>query len=203
MILIINYMIYFIYGDYMNESLLYRIVRPLVSIYVKLFYRPTYIGLDNIPKDNKVLLVGTHTSTRDGFLLMSATKRPIHFLAKQELWKFPTGIIIKNLGLIPVNRSVKDSSSLVKAKEYLDNDKVVLIFPEGTTEKEYGKLLPFKMGAFKLAKDTNTPIIPFAISGHYYKKDLKIVFGKEIIIKDDLEKEKDKFIKIIQNMRGE
>ena len=133
----------------MKESILYKIARPIVKLYVKIFMRPTYIGLDNIPKTGKVLLVGTHTSNNDSFLLMSATKRPIHFLAKKELWKFPTGIIIAHMGLIPVDRQNKDTKCLSIAADYLNDDKVVLIFPEGTTEKEYGKLLPFKIGAFK------------------------------------------------------
>ena len=185
----------------MKESILYKIARPIVKLYVKIFMRPTYIGLDNIPKTGKVLLVGTHTSNNDSFLLMSATKRPIHFLAKKELWKFPTGIIIAHMGLIPVDRQNKDTKCLSIAADYLNDDKVVLIFPEGTTEKEYGKLLPFKIGAFKLAYETNTPIIPFAIKGHYYKKGLSIKFGKPIRISDDLDKEKTKLASIIDNLR--
>ena len=185
----------------MNESLLYRIIRPIISLYVHLIIRPKYIGLNNIPKSSKALLVGTHTSMNDSILLMSCTKRPIHFLAKKELFKFPKSIIFGNIGLIPVDRNNKDTKCLRIAEEYLDDNKVVLIFPEGTIEKEYGKLLPFKIGALKLAYDTKTDIIPFAISGKYYKRGLCIKFGEPFKVSKDLDKSKEELIKVIEELR--
>ena len=185
----------------MKESILYKVLRPIVNIYVKLILRPKYIGLDNIPINGKIILSGTHTNKLDAILLMSTTKRPIHFLAKKELWKFPYRIIFGHMGLIPVDRSKKSPDSLITAKKYLDSDKVVLIFPEGTLEKEKGKLLPFKIGTVKLAYETDTKIIPFAISGDYYKKSLRINFGKPIKINSDLDKENNRLKNIIENLR--
>ena len=185
----------------MKESKLYIIVRPLIKLFVKVFHRPTYIGLENIPSTGKIILAGTHTHNHDCILLISSTKRPIHFLAKKELWKFPTSIIIKHMGLIPVDRSRKSPESLTEAKKYLDDDKVVLIFPEGTLEKEKGVMLPFKMGAIKLAHDTDSKIIPFAISGNYFGKGLTIKFGKEFKVGKDLEKELDRLKGTIEDLR--
>ena len=87
------------------------------------------------------------------------------------------------------------------AREYLENNKVVAIFPEGTIPKDK-KLLPFKYGAVKLAKDTGASIIPFAITGDYklFSHNLKIKFGKEIKIKNDLEYENNRLRDIIDNM---
>ena len=185
----------------MKESKLYIILRPLIKIFTKLFLKPTYIGLDNIPKEGKIILAGNHTDIYDSILLISSTKRPIHFLAKKELWKFPSKIIMAHMGLIPVDRQNKSPNSLLMAKKYLNDDKLVLIFPEGTTEKEYGKLLPFKMGVIKLAYDTNTKIVPFAITGKYFKKDLRIKFGNPINVSKDLEKDLDKLKNNISNLR--
>ena len=185
----------------MKESILYKILRPIISLYVHLIIRPKYIDLDNIPNEGKVLLVGTHTSINDSILLMSSTKRPIHFLAKKELWKFPLNILFGNMGLIPVDRKNKDSACLSIAADYLKDDKVVLIFPEGTIEKTHGELLPFKMGALKLAYDIDTRIIPFAISGYYYKKGLSIRFGKPFKVSSDLEKSKEELINLIEDLR--
>ena len=83
------------------------------------------------------------------------------------------------MGLIPVDRSKKNKEALDIAKSYLDNDKIIGIFPEGTIPKDK-KLLPFKIGAVKMAYDTNASIVPFAITGNYKfrSKNLKIVFGK-------------------------
>ena len=116
-------------------------------------------------------------------------------------------IIFGNMGLIPVNRRMKDHNALTVAEEYLNNEKVIGIFPEGTTEKEVGKMLPFKMGVIKMAKDTNTQIVPFSITGSYklFSKDLTLKFGNTISITDDnLESEKKKLEKTIEQlMRGE
>ena len=185
----------------MKESLLYVITRPIVKVYVKVFLRPTYIGLDNIPKEGKIVLAGTHTHSLDSFLLMSTTKRPIHFLAKKELWRFPYRIIMAHMGLIPVDRENKSPDSLKTAKKYLEDDKVVLIFPEGTLEKEKGKLLPFRIGVVKLAYDTNTKLVPFAISGDYFKKGLRIKFGEAMEISKDLNKELDGLKNTIEELR--
>ena len=133
--------------------------------------------------------------------MISSTKRSIHFLAKDELWKGPKKIIFSNLGLIPVNRREKDKNALTLAKKYLDEEMVIGIFPEGTTEKDRG-LLPFKVGAVKMAYDTKTTIVPFAIKGKYglFKK-IKIMYGKPVVIKDsNLTKETDNLRNIIKKM---
>lgn len=168
-----------------NESLFYKIIRPIIKIWFKTFYMPTIIGKENIPKEGKIVLAGNHTNNFDCFLLMSCTKRCIHFLAKEELWHGFKKVIFGNLGLIPVNRKIHDHASLEVAESYLNDDKVIGIFPEGTISKT-GEMLPFKIGAVKMAYDTNTCIVPFAITGDYklFSKNLKIVFGKEISIED-------------------
>ena len=87
-----------------------------------------------------------------------------------------------------------------------NDEKVIGIFPEGTTEKEKGIMIPFKIGAFKMANDTNTEIIPFAITGNYtlFSKTLTIRFGTPISVGNDLEQEKNKFEQTIYGfMRGD
>ncbi len=185
----------------MNDSRLYKVLRPIIKLLTNTFLRPTYVGLENIPKKGSIILAGTHTNNLDCFLLISSTKRSVHFLAKDELWKGPKKILFSNLGLIPVNRRRKDHNALVKAEEYLNQDCVIGIFPEGTIGKK--RLLPFKIGAVKMASDTNTKIVPFTITGKYklFSKDLKITFGHPLTInKNDLDKENKKLRNTILNM---
>ena len=182
----------------MKESNLYKVLRPLIKVLTNLFFTPTYKGLENIPKQNKTILAGNHTGILDCFLLISSTKRNIHFLAKQELWQGPKRIIFAHLGLIPVKRDGKDQAALEIAKKYLEDNQVIGVFPEGTTEKGRG-LLSFKIGAVKMAYDTKTTIVPFTIKGKYklFSKDLVIEFDKPISIKKDLETENKKLRSII------
>lgn len=182
----------------MKESFLYKIIRPIVTFLFKIFYRPKIIGRENLVSDAKMLLVGNHTSNLDCVLVMSITKRPIHFLAKIELFKGIKGLLFRNMGLIPVDRSKHNPEAISTSEEYLKDGKVVLLFPEGTLGR--GKLLPFKLGACKIANNTNTLITPFVIKGKYkmFKNDLSIEILKPIKISDDIENSNNKLRNLIK-----
>ena len=103
----------------MKEPLLYRFTRPIIKLLMKIIFRPKLIGLDNIPLDGPCVLAGNHTSILDPVLIMSCTKRTVHFLAKDDLYKGLKGIIFKHMGIIPVNRKIHDKDALIKAKNNL------------------------------------------------------------------------------------
>ena len=162
-----------------RKSILYIIVRPIVIFFTKCFLTPKFKGLNNIPKDGRIVLAGTHTNELDCLLLICATKREVHFLAKKELFNGPFGFIFKNLGLIAVDRQTHMLDAFGQAKEYLEMDEVIGIFPEGTCSKT-GEVLPFKKGACRMAYDTNSKIVPFVIKGKYrlWSRNLEIEFFK-------------------------
>ena len=190
----------------MKEPLFYRTIRPLVTFLVKIVFRPKYIGLENIPKNGRVILAGNHTNNFDSPLLLSCTKRVIHYLAKQELTQGILGPGFKAMGIIPVNRAIHDKNALNSAINTLKEDKVIGIFPEGTINRTDDIIMPFKMGAVKMASETNAPIVPFTITGKYkaFKKGLTIEFYKPIKIKDeDLTKENEKLMKFISKQLEE
>lgn len=182
----------------MKESLLYKIIRPIIKTLFIFLFTPKIIGNEKIPKESKIVLAGNHTNILDCLLLISSTKRNIHFLAKQELFKGPFSPIFKNLGLIPVNRKTKSPNSLILANKYLNSNKIICIFPEGTIGKN--GLLPFKYGAVKMANDSNSPIIPFVITGKYklFSRTLKIEFLDSITISNDLTYENNRLRNLIK-----
>lgn len=189
-----------------KDTIFYKIIRPIISLLFKIVYRPKIINKENIPKYGKVILAGNHTNNLDCVLLLSSTKRQIHFLAKIELTKgFIKKHIFNNLGIIPVDRSIHDKTVIPKTKEYLNNDLVIGIFPEGTTEKGCGYLLPFKRGAVTLSYETDTYIVPFKITGSYkpFSKDLKIEFSESFKAKKDLVKSNEELYNIINSIGSE
>lgn len=184
-----------------EDVLLYKMLRPLITFIFKILYRPKIIGKENIKKNGRIILAGNHNNNLDSAILISSTKRNIHFLAKKELFKGIKQFFFNNFGLIPVDRTKKSHKSLEMAYKYLENEKVIGIFPEGTFGK--GKILPFKIGAVKMAYETDSEIVPFAITGEYklFSKNLKIEFGKPIKIKSkDLDSENEKLRNIIVRM---
>ncbi len=189
----------------MKEPLLYRVTRPIITILFHIFFHPHIIGKENIPKEEKIILAGNHTNILDSILLISSTKRTVHFLAKIELLKSPFGFIFKNMGIIPVNRKAKhNTAAFDEAITYLNNDQVIGIFPESTINRENKEpTLPFKKGAVRMAYQTKSKIIPFSITGKYniLGKGITITFEKPYIItNEDYTTETDKLRKKINTM---
>lgn len=178
----------------MKEPHFYRIVRPVICTLFKVCYRPTIVGADFIPKEGKIVLAGNHTNNFDCLLLISSTKRTIHFLAKNSLMKGMKKILFKGMGIIPVDRSKKDKEALSKAIEFLEDEKVIGIFPEGTINRTDDITMPFKYGAVKMANVTKSSIVPFVITGKYklFQKSIRIEFLEPISIGEDLETENQK-----------
>ncbi len=183
----------------MKEPLFYRIIRrPLGGIF-KAIYKPTIIGKRHIPQTGRIILAGNHTNYFDCILVSCATERCVHYLAKDELMRGPLKIIFKNLGIIPVNRRTKDKAALETAVKYLNDEKLIGIFPEGTINRTEDIIMPFKYGAVKMARDTRTPIIPFIITGKYkpFERNIKIQFMEPITVSDNLEEANEKLMKIV------
>lgn len=157
----------------------YKFLLKIVKFLNKIYIRPTYEGLENIPSSGPFIIAGNHIHLFDPAPIMSITNRNIHFLSKASLFKMPQALIFRNMGLIKVNRDGKDTEAYESAVKYLKDGEIVGIYPEGTRERGRG-LLPFKNGAVRMASETNSVIIPFAAIGGYrpFRKGLIIRFGK-------------------------
>ena len=183
----------------MKEPIFYRVVRGPITALFKAVYKPAIVGKNNIPERGRIILAGNHTNYFDCLLVASATKRCVHYLAKDELMKGPLKFIFKGLGIIPVNRRQKDKAALEKAEEILRDEKLIGIFPEGTINRTDDIIMPFKFGAVKMAKDTDTAIVPFVISGKYkpFKRSVKIRFFEPFKAAENLEETNNKLMNIV------
>lgn len=166
--------------------ILYKIIRPIGYVWFKLKYKPIIINNNYIPKNGKCILAGNHTNNLDCILLASSTKRVVRFVAKDELLKGIKKVFFKGLGIIPVNRRIKDKSVIPACVNLLNQDKLIGIFPEGTINRTKEVIMPFKKGAIIMAKKSKSPIVNFAINGNYQKGKLKIIFSKPYYVKDDV-----------------
>ncbi len=186
----------------MRDKRLYKVLRPFIKFIIYFIYRPKVIDKDNIPKEGRIVLAGNHTNNLDSLLLISTTKRCIHFLAKDSLSKGIKKILFNNMGIIPVNRKIHDKEALNASKKILNNDGVIGIFPEGTINRTEEIILPFKIGAVKMAFDTKSPIVIFTITGKYrpFKNNLTIKFEKPYKISNiDLDEENKILMEKIKN----
>ena len=128
--------------DKYEDVLFYKIIRPIITFLFKILYHPKIIGVENIPTTGAVILAGNHTNLFDCLLLISSTKRNIHFLAKKELWQGPKKIIFSNLGLIPVNRKTKDSNALLTPPAISQDCSSILVKTEQVSQSKPPPCMP-------------------------------------------------------------
>ena len=185
----------------MNKDcpLLYKISKIVLGTIFKLYYNPTFIGKENIPKEGPIIVAGNHLHLFDQCLTILSTKRCLHYMAKKEYFdNKKVAWFFKASGCISVDRSKKDPVAKEKALEVLKDNGAIGIFPEGTRNRTKDLLQPFKFGAVSLAKKTDATIVPFAITGEYKfrSKDLKVTFAKPFKVGNmDLEEANEKLYK--------
>lgn len=159
----------------------YTFVRSVVHAILKPVYRIEVIGKENLPAEGGVLLCANHIDNLDPPVVGITAARPVHFMAKDELFTIPVlGKIVSNLNAFPVKRGMSDREALRKGLAILKEGKVLGLFPEGTRSKtgEMGKGLA---GAGFFALRSDAYVVPCAIIGPYKAfNKLKVVYGKPI-----------------------
>jgi 1-acyl-sn-glycerol-3-phosphate acyltransferase len=111
--------------------------------------------------------VSNHASNLDPLVLIAALPRPVAFVAKREMFSWPVvGAYARRLGAVPVERGRPGSRvrAFREVARAADAGRPVHVFPESTISPEPG-LLPFRLGAFRLAAERGLPIVPVAITG--------------------------------------
>ncbi len=115
---------------------------------------------------NPYIAVANHESFVD-ILLISHLPWEMKWLSKEQLFSIPiAGWMMSLAGDIQVVRGNKDSAknAMAECKVWLDRKVSVMIFPEGTRVEDEG-LAPFKDGAFRLAIETQIPLLPMVVKG--------------------------------------
>ena len=160
---------------------IYPLGKALCTAVLKPFYRIKVQGLENFPKDQGVLLCTNHIDNLDPPVVGLTAPRPVHFMAKEELFQLPIlKSVLPNVNAFPVKRGLSDRQAIRKALELLRSGQVVGMFPEGTRSKtgELGKGLT---GAGFFALKGDALVMPCAIIGPYRPfKQLKVVYGEPI-----------------------
>jgi len=160
---------------------LYRLGRNLCRSLLFPIYQYKIIGRENFPKEGGVLLCSNHISNLDPPIVGISAPRPVHFMAKEELFSAPVlGKILPSINAFPVKRGMSDREALRKGLKLLKDGETLGLFPEGTrsTTGELGKGLA---GAGFFALRSNAVIVPCAIIGPYRPfKRLTVVIGKPI-----------------------
>ena len=165
----------------------------------------TYIGRENIPKDQAVLYVGNHNSYFDILLTYSQCPDLTGYVAKSEMLRYPLlRDWMKRLYCLFLDRTDMRAGlqTILTGIDYIKQGISVCIFPEGTRSRD-GQMLPFKEGSMKMAQKTGCPIIPMAItnSAEIFENHLPRVKPCRVIVEygapiypKELSREEQKFL---------
>ena len=173
--------------------MLYYIFRELFRIVFILLGHLRIYGRENIPRTGGFIVAPNHTCYLDPPLTGCGCPRKIHFMAKSELFENRFfGKLITRLGTFPVHRCTADREALRTAHELLMAEKGLLIFIEGGTSKDNGRIQSPELGAAMIAARAGVPIIPCAIinadkmlppgAKKLHRTRLIVAFGEPVVI---------------------
>lgn len=163
----------------------YSFTKGVVTIIFNIFYRIEINGVENIPKEGRLIICSNHISLRDPIILAIVVPRQLFFMAKKELFKNELlKLLFKNLGAFPVNRDKSDLTAIKNSIKVLNNNNVLGLFPEGTRVKEK-KISNAMPGIAMISLKAKAPIVPIYINTNYnlFSK-IKISIGQPIVFDD-------------------
>jgi 1-acyl-sn-glycerol-3-phosphate acyltransferase len=131
-------------------------------------------GLELLDPKQTYVFVSNHRSYLDTAAMFYFTGRRIGLLAKKELLKVPLlGVGMGFVNVMAIDRSNRESAirTTEAAAQRIKSGVSFAVFVEGTRAKP-GELLPFKKGAFYMARQAGVPVVPVAI------KNSDVLMGK-------------------------
>ena len=147
--------------------ILYYILVPFAWILWHIGFRIRVEGRENLKKvqTKGCILAPTHVSAIDPvFIVVTRWSRRMVVFAKKELFEI-NGFLtwfFRCCGAVCVRGTKDEMAAIEQTVEACKNGKTLLIFPEGTREKE-GKLLPPKSGLFVIAAGAGVDVVPCRI----------------------------------------
>jgi len=146
------------------ERGLYAVVRGLVAVLARLWFRLEVHGRENLP-DGPFVLAPVHRSNIDFLLAACTTPRRMRYMGKHTIWKYPSlGRFFTALGAFPVHRGSADREALRRCEASLSGGEPLVMFPEGT--RCSGSVVEelFDGTAFVAAR-AGVPVVPMGIGG--------------------------------------
>ena len=155
-----------------NGPVIYGVLHQVIPPVARTVWRPTVVGLENVPPTGGVILASNHLSFADSVVIPCVVPRKVVFLAKSDYF---TGSGVKGtlsrmwfegLGMLPVDRDDSKAAiaSLDTALEVLERGEAFGIYPEGTRSRD-GRLYRGRTGVAHLALTAGVPVVPVGLTG--------------------------------------
>src|SRR5215467_7759688 len=157
----------------------HELVYPWATLGARLWLRFSGVhvevqGLELLDPKQPYVFASNHRSYLDTATLFVYLRRRIGILAKKELLKVPVlGVGMGFVNVMAIDRTNRESAirTTEAAAKRIQSGVSFAVFVEGTRAKP-GELLPFKKGAFYMARQAGVPVVPVAI------KNSDVLMGK-------------------------
>lgn len=163
---------------------LYRFCRVVANLFFVPLWRVKIVNKEKFPTNQQVIVASNHTANLDPVLIGLASDRPLHYMAKAELFRIkPFAAFIRALGAFPVKRGRRDNDAFENTLKILESGEDLVIFPQG-------KRMPYdedpskaKSGVAMFSSLASVPVLPIY---HYSKNGKTRIFSKNIVVVGDL-----------------
>jgi 1-acyl-sn-glycerol-3-phosphate acyltransferase len=146
--------------------LLYHLFKwSVVSPMLHTYFRGQIYGAEQVPRQGALVVVSNHASDFDPPILSACLRRPVSYMAKEELFQVPVlSRAIRLYGAYPVKRGSADRSAIRSALAQLEAGWAVGIFLQGTRTADARIPAP-KLGAAMIAAKAQVPLLPVSLWG--------------------------------------
>ncbi len=139
----------------------WSVVSPMLHAY----FQGRIYGAENVPQTGSLIVVSNHASDFDPPIVSCCMRRPVAFMAKEELFQVP---VLKQAillyGAYPVKRGAADRQALRSAMNYLQEGWATGVFLQGTRTPD-ARITDPKLGAALIAAKTQAPLLPVSLWG--------------------------------------
>ncbi len=187
--------------------MLYRILKFLIGIGIRLYYREIKIrNKEFLRHDGPLIIIANHPNTMmDAWIIAQSISQPIYFMAKGTFFNTPLKRwILNSLGMIPINRpidnktaGVNNNASFEACYKVLEEGKTLVVFPEGNSMMER-QLRELKSGTARIALEVeqrnagklNLKVVPIGIfysQGEKFRSSVMLTIEQGLFVDDLLD----------------
>jgi 1-acyl-sn-glycerol-3-phosphate acyltransferase len=149
----------------MGGRALYELLRVLIAVLSRVYFRLEVEGRENVPKEGPFVLAPVHRSNLDFALASTVTRRQLRYMTKATIFKYKLlGRIILSMGSYPVERGTADRDALNRTVDVLKAGHGTVLFPEGT-RKSGPVVEDLFEGPCYVASRSGAPVVPVGIGG--------------------------------------
>ncbi|MEQ2009031.1 MAG: lysophospholipid acyltransferase family protein [Limisphaerales bacterium] len=163
----------------------YRLTWLACRAYYALWHRWRVLNPERVPLTGPVILAANHGSYLDPPLIGSGVPRPINYLARDTLFRFPGfGWYLRQLNVVPVDRDGGGAAGLKGILDRLLNGGAVILFPEGTRTSD-GNLQPARAGIGLTVIKSDAPVVPVRVFGTFeaWSRHVKFPRPRRVMVK--------------------